>query len=72
MNFFCFRQLGLSAELSNTAEMTPTEHRNICAKLEFFVDRQRELCSKYDKILPVSLFLLIENKTDHVVSINIL
>lgn len=57
--FFCFRQLGLSAELSNSLDMTPAEHRNICAKLDYFVDRQKELCSRYDRILPVRLLKII-------------
>ncbi|XP_050293050.1 protein Wnt-1-like [Anthonomus grandis grandis] len=46
-------QLGLSSTLHPTLNLTPTAHKEKCQKIEFFVEKQRDLCSKYDKILPI-------------------
>ncbi|ENN77506.1 hypothetical protein YQE_06032, partial [Dendroctonus ponderosae] len=46
-------QLGFPATLSTILNLTPTAHKERCMKMDFFVDKQKELCAKYDKILPV-------------------
>lgn len=54
----CCRQLGFPTTLPTTLNLTPTAHKERCMKMEFFVDKQKEFCAKYDKILPVSMLLL--------------
>ncbi|ERL90021.1 hypothetical protein D910_07379 [Dendroctonus ponderosae] len=47
------QQLGFPATLSTILNLTPTAHKERCMKMDFFVDKQKELCAKYDKILPI-------------------
>lgn len=50
----CFRQLGFPTTLHTLVNLTPVTHKDRCMKMDSFVDKQKELCAKYDKILPVS------------------
>ncbi|XP_060531552.1 protein Wnt-2b-like isoform X2 [Cylas formicarius] len=46
-------QLGSELTIKESLELTPDEHRNKCQKIDFFVEKQRQLCEKYDLILPI-------------------
>jgi len=50
----CFRQLGFPTTFHTLVNLTPVTHKDRCMKMDSFVDKQKELCAKYDKILPVS------------------
>ncbi|KAL1501652.1 hypothetical protein ABEB36_006946 [Hypothenemus hampei] len=46
-------QLGFPTTLPSLQNLSPAAHKERCMKTEFFVDKQKELCTKYDKILPI-------------------
>ncbi|XP_030765210.1 protein Wnt-1-like [Sitophilus oryzae] len=46
-------QMGFPTVLTGMLNLTPTEHKDRCMKMEFFIDKQKELCAKYDRILPI-------------------
>ncbi|KAG5891481.1 hypothetical protein JTB14_004939 [Gonioctena quinquepunctata] len=39
--------------MTETVELTPAEHKERCMKLDYFIEPQKELCSRYTKILPI-------------------
>jgi hypothetical protein len=41
--------------MTNSVDLTPAAHKERCSKLEDLVERQKQLCSLHDRILPVSI-----------------
>lgn len=52
--FFLARQLGMPSSQHSAIELTPSAYKDNCHRLEYLVDKQRELCGLSDKILAVS------------------
>ncbi|XP_066249159.1 protein Wnt-4-like isoform X1 [Euwallacea similis] len=46
-------QLGFPTTLPTIMNLTPPAHKEKCMKMDFLVDKQKELCAKYDRILPI-------------------
>nr|CAH7745465.1 unnamed protein product [Callosobruchus chinensis] len=46
-------QLGIPTTLTQYLDLTPVQHKEKCLKNNYFVDQQKELCAKFEGILPI-------------------
>ncbi|CAH1116599.1 unnamed protein product [Phaedon cochleariae] len=46
-------QLGLPSAIENSIDLAPSEQKETCMKLDYFSEPQKEICSRYQKILPI-------------------